>query len=198
MTDAPQSDAPAPGWYPDPEARHELRYWNGTTWTDSVANRGTVTQDPLANALAATPRRARSAKWIIYGFFVASAIVILGVLIANSIEGSRGADPRDRLETIRDRLSAAGIICYDWQPSTPVDGLRPATTASVQCTLATGDKVRIETFRENRDKGSPPCPRLEGDTYWIDTSGVKTQNVVPRLAAALDAKTIANCTTPSP
>ena len=40
---APQ---PAAGWYPDPTARHEQRYWDGTTWTDQVTTAGQATTDP--------------------------------------------------------------------------------------------------------------------------------------------------------
>lgn len=31
---------PAPGWYPDPSAQHELRYWDGTQWTSRVEDGG--------------------------------------------------------------------------------------------------------------------------------------------------------------
>lgn len=36
------------GWHPDPAGRHELRYWNGTAWTDDVSDRGTTGKDPLS------------------------------------------------------------------------------------------------------------------------------------------------------
>ncbi len=39
--------SPAPGWYPDPLARHEHRYWDGATWTDDVADQGVAGSDPL-------------------------------------------------------------------------------------------------------------------------------------------------------
>jgi hypothetical protein len=32
----------APGWNPDPYARHELRYWDGDQWTGHVSDAGTV------------------------------------------------------------------------------------------------------------------------------------------------------------
>ncbi len=30
------------GWYPDPQATHELRYWDGTGWTSQVSDAGQV------------------------------------------------------------------------------------------------------------------------------------------------------------
>lgn len=44
---APPSTAPPPSWAPDPAGRHELRYWDGTLWTEHVSDRGTMSQDPL-------------------------------------------------------------------------------------------------------------------------------------------------------
>jgi hypothetical protein len=31
------------GWHPDPHGRHELRYWDGTQWTQHVSTGGQVT-----------------------------------------------------------------------------------------------------------------------------------------------------------
>ncbi|MSW84519.1 MAG: DUF2510 domain-containing protein [Actinobacteria bacterium] len=28
----------AADWYPDPQGLHRLRYWDGTAWTDHIAN----------------------------------------------------------------------------------------------------------------------------------------------------------------
>lgn len=35
-----------PGWHPDPSGRHEFRYWDGTRWTESVSDQGSVSRDP--------------------------------------------------------------------------------------------------------------------------------------------------------
>ena len=44
------STAPGPavpaGWYADPSSRFELRYWNGTEWTEHVARSGQQFTDP--------------------------------------------------------------------------------------------------------------------------------------------------------
>jgi hypothetical protein len=35
-------------WLPDPTGTHELRYWDGSAWTEHVSDQGTTGQDPLA------------------------------------------------------------------------------------------------------------------------------------------------------
>jgi uncharacterized protein YxjI len=40
------STTPA-NWYPDPKGRHQLRYWDGTVWTDHVSTNGVAGTDPL-------------------------------------------------------------------------------------------------------------------------------------------------------
>lgn len=39
-------DNPA-AWHPDPTGRHEYRWWDGTRWTEHVADGGQVAVDPL-------------------------------------------------------------------------------------------------------------------------------------------------------
>ena len=42
---AAASAAPA-GWYADPSSRYELRYWDGTQWTEHVSRSGQQFTDP--------------------------------------------------------------------------------------------------------------------------------------------------------
>jgi hypothetical protein len=37
----------APGWQTDPTGRFEHRYWDGSQWTDNVANAGVASNDPF-------------------------------------------------------------------------------------------------------------------------------------------------------
>jgi len=42
------SDPSAQGsWQPDPSGRHQLRYWDGHAWADSVSDNGVQSNDPL-------------------------------------------------------------------------------------------------------------------------------------------------------
>ena len=44
---APAPSAPPFGWYPDPSGRHQLRYWDGTRWTEHVSDGDERDTDPL-------------------------------------------------------------------------------------------------------------------------------------------------------
>jgi hypothetical protein len=44
LTNPPPSDA---AWHPDPTGRHQLRYWDGTSWTANVSDDGATAFDPL-------------------------------------------------------------------------------------------------------------------------------------------------------
>ena len=46
-----------PGWYPDPVGAHELRYFDGGSWTGHISDGGVAGVDPLP---AAPPQAARS------------------------------------------------------------------------------------------------------------------------------------------
>ena len=36
-----------PGWHPDPTQRHELRFWDGTQWTQNVSDAGQASVDTM-------------------------------------------------------------------------------------------------------------------------------------------------------
>ena len=43
----PPAPAPPRSWLGDPSGRHELRYWDGTKFTEHVADGGKISTDPL-------------------------------------------------------------------------------------------------------------------------------------------------------
>jgi hypothetical protein len=81
------------GWFEDPSGAHASRYWDGSTWTEHVADGGVVTTAPLTSSappLKAAEDRATTAtlvsfrpamsatSWFIFG---GSALAALGTLL---------------------------------------------------------------------------------------------------------------------
>lgn len=96
------------GWYADPTFRHEYRYWDGSGWTESVADAGVVGQDtvlepasvpsaptrgaqpaalrsvpaaPVAEPLPVAPGSTRSAIATTPTFTVGMVLVFVGLLV---------------------------------------------------------------------------------------------------------------------
>ena len=45
---APPPPQPPAGWFADTSSRHQLRYWDGSRWTERVADNGKSNVDPVA------------------------------------------------------------------------------------------------------------------------------------------------------
>jgi len=45
-----RASLPDPGWHHDPTAGHQLRYWNGSQWTEIVSDNGDTSIDPMPSA----------------------------------------------------------------------------------------------------------------------------------------------------
>ncbi len=46
----PSDGSPAEGWLKDPTGAHEFRYWNGSAWTQHVADDGVLSEDVATRA----------------------------------------------------------------------------------------------------------------------------------------------------
>ncbi len=79
---------PEPDWYADPGGSHEYRFWDGSRWTDGVADSGRVTEAPLPDpSQAGQPLLPARAGWlallgIVAGLVLSVVGAVLGYLIA--------------------------------------------------------------------------------------------------------------------
>jgi len=44
-------DGQSADWYPDPDGRHQLRYWNGSAWTEHVSDQGQQSTDAYSGGM---------------------------------------------------------------------------------------------------------------------------------------------------
>ncbi|MGH9036845.1 MAG: RDD family protein [Acidimicrobiia bacterium] len=103
--------APVAGWYRDPSGRFELRYWDGTTWSEHVASSGVMYVDPPAPApptaamvsaptslgeirLASLWQRAGA---FLLELFLMSVTAIVGWLVWSCFTFSKGQSPAKSL-----------------------------------------------------------------------------------------------------
>ena len=77
----PSTQAQGAGWHPDPSGRHQLRYWDGQAWTDSVSDNGQQSTDPLSAApqYGARPTRGPIGRPSNAGTVILLSIVTLGI-----------------------------------------------------------------------------------------------------------------------
>ena len=93
----------AAGWHPDPFGRHQLRYWDGKTWTAHVSNNGVAASDsplpsPQQNVVAPAvvapavvapstapdaPRKSKG-KWILIGGLAVVVIIVIAAVAGGS------------------------------------------------------------------------------------------------------------------
>lgn len=53
----------AAAWHPDPTGQHELRYWDGSQWTEHVSDGGVVSTDPLQPPAQAESQQDSGSQW---------------------------------------------------------------------------------------------------------------------------------------
>lgn len=56
-------ESPLAGWFADPFGRHELRFWDGTLWTEHVASKGLQATDPPVDTPSAVATTSVAADW---------------------------------------------------------------------------------------------------------------------------------------
>jgi hypothetical protein len=104
------------GWQPDPDGRHEYRYWDGTSWTDQVSDGGVVSNDPpgpppvteAVPTYAAAPvpeaapegRKAPVALLAVIGLVVVVLVAGLVLVLTGGDDG--GGDEGDEVATTED------------------------------------------------------------------------------------------------
>lgn len=70
-------------WYPDPHGRHQHRYWDGSAWTDRVADDGQAGTDPATLAGPETARASAATEVVDGGAALLAAEALLFTHVPN-------------------------------------------------------------------------------------------------------------------
>jgi len=110
----PSTQSGGAGWHPDPSGRHQLRYWDGTTWTDSVSDNGVTSNDPAAGGAVTqvgygygiAPSYQLSSKGKRFGALLLEALLVvvtlfIGWLIWSIIVWGKGQTPAKSILKMR-------------------------------------------------------------------------------------------------
>jgi hypothetical protein len=119
MNDQGGPSSPRADWYADPVGRHQYRYWDGTRWTDHVANNGEASVDPLTQqptreATAQEQRNAETEKQLRDSFWV----MLLGTEIPG-VKVISVLELKQRFPGADDEFVAAYIRHLNSEPSHP-------------------------------------------------------------------------------
>ena len=108
---------PQARWYPDPTGRHQLRYWDGSQWTEHVATAGVPSTDPptMPPGPRATVRPARSllAAGVLAGVLAIVAGAIPFAWFARAITSDEVALPAGQHELTLPAHRTYGVYVDD-------------------------------------------------------------------------------------
>jgi hypothetical protein len=105
------TDVTAAGWFADPTGRHELRWFDGTAWTDQVSDGGTVATDPVGVAPAAaagSPGGGGRGKVVLVAVAVV-AVLAIGFVVLGGDDGLSEDEAQERV----DAAVEAGVDAAD-------------------------------------------------------------------------------------
>lgn len=117
--------ATPPAWYTDPERPNELRYWDGTRWTEHRVSHS------LSDALSHAPQKPWWRTWPAIACSLVLVVIVIVVARAGTLfgRGVKSNAPRVRAAAIERLFTTGpvtvgdGILSADCRPSNDTQGL---------------------------------------------------------------------------
>ena len=112
-----------PGWNPDPTGRHEYRWWDGTQWTERVADGGATAVDPLD---ATGPGGGRQRPVLLFAVIAAIAFVgALGFVVLGLTGDDEGAggDAASEACSLLSEAEVSAALGRPFEAGSPIEEL---------------------------------------------------------------------------
>ncbi|WP_153182897.1 DUF2510 domain-containing protein, partial [Streptomyces sp. E5N298] len=88
---------PPPGWYRDPSAPHQERWWDGTAWTEHRRAPEPVGYGPAVGAAGPGPRTGTGGRGKAVALTAAAAVLVAAIVTGVFVLGEDdGGSPRTR------------------------------------------------------------------------------------------------------
>ena len=190
---------PAANWYPDPDGRHEFRYWDGATWTVDVSDGGQPSVDPTGASpaqpattvpfeVAAGPKPAArgSKKLLVIGAVVLVIAglaawgypVVTGSLAAKDAAASSIADARAAIATADSAVEPGSPELTESQKS-------KSELDEAASLVAQGSLIDAGPYRSAKTKADDARVIAEGITQGVATAAAEAAAASPDDAVDL-------------
>ncbi len=182
------ADSYTPGWYPDPEHKHELRYHDGQRWTKHVSNAGVVSEDALPGVAETEPTQAmpthpvgtasvsgpwdakatqlNNRKWyrrpVVLVLAVVVALVLLGGIVSAATGSKSASSPHATAKALVTTTTTRAPVTTTTLP--------PTTTTTVAPTTATTAPPPPPTTQAPAIVAPPPTQSCPNGGY-VNSSG---------------------------
>lgn len=172
------------GWQPDPTGRHEVRYFDGTRWSDHVGDGGQQATDTFESTVIRdtaapdqSPLNARSPRWPWIVAVVAALIIGLGVGAAAG--NSKSTDLQKKLaQAEHDRDIAVKRV-------NDREALRRSNTAKASATRAS--LAEAERAKKNRAENAAKATAAKATADAADQQKLAADALAAQQKADADA-----------
>jgi hypothetical protein len=169
--------SPTARWSVDPTGRHQCRYWDGAAWTEHVADRGTLAQDPAPKAAGS-----RTESWIA----LVAGLVTVGLLAAAGadiwVQLARNASAPSTAVASSTTSATTSASSSTTAPSSTEPAAPPAPAViATPCPAGAGNGVAA-------DGSVTYCERLTGTDRFLwslNPGDIPTPDVGPDVDAAV-------------
>ncbi len=197
------TSGPEAGWYRDPSARHDHRWWNGTSWTAHVMTLGLRSADygdpdtstdadvPEPAVPVAVARSRPLAAWVVV--FVGAALLVVGALLpwgeATSKTASFSSDGIDGNGAIT-LIAAVVLVLVVLVVQRPTTAAwMVIATAAVAGAIAVHDAVDLSDKAARLvEQGPPGVTANVGIGVWVTIAGAVISLVGGILALAMSSR----------
>lgn len=184
-----------PSWYWDPSARHQSRYFDGTSWTAYVADDGIVATDAEGvEDVLRSQRRQRRVRRVVFWLVGATgvlAVLVVGVLWTAADQVDEAGRPLvKRVEQVHAHLEERGLECRNLSVSGPAFGASESAVGTCRLDEAHGNEEVLIVAPPNVEGVEGPA--VVGPDWYIELLRSDDKATLRDIATRLNARCV-NC-----